>query len=77
MTHHLESIEQFLAKGDYSIEAASLLEAAMSSGWIDEARPEEIEELCHVLASYRPGGGEFLYDEQALHRACVAAERAL
>jgi hypothetical protein len=39
---------------------------------IDEAFPddEQCQELVLALASYRPGGGDYLYDEEAIVPKC-------
>ena len=58
-------IERFCSGDDISIEASNAIEAAL-----EEAFPSEewAQDAVLTLASYRPGGGEFLYDEEATKR---------
>jgi hypothetical protein len=57
----------FVRGDDRSLALAGKLEVA-----IDEAFPddEECQDLVLVLASYRPGGGDYLYDEDAIVPKC-------
>ena len=60
----VEILRKFLERGDYSVSAARELE-----GQLGELPEEEIvEDLIDMLASYRPGGGEYLYDRAALEK---------
>ena len=52
----------FLCKGDFSLDAAGKLESKISQ-FHDNAT---IEDLLDILASYRPGGGEFLFGRERL-----------
>ena len=69
-------VRGFLDRKDFSLAAARLLE-----GQLDEVLQREssavVESLRDVLASYRPGGGEFLFDESYLHHALETACRLL
>ncbi|AXE64429.1 hypothetical protein BBF93_09465 [Hyphomonas sp. CACIAM 19H1] len=56
-------IETFTSGADTSITNANALEVAL-----DLAYPENeyVQETVVMLAMYRPGGGEFLFDEEAI-----------
>lgn len=56
-------IDRFIAGEDRSIKCANELEAA-----INDAFPEDeyLQDTVLMLASYRPGGDEYLYDEEAM-----------
>ena len=58
-------IERFCSGADISVKAANAIEVA-----IDEAFPddEQAQDVVLCLASYRPGGGELLYDELVVGR---------
>jgi len=57
----------FIHKKDQSLALAGSLEAA-----VDMEFPEDgdWQELVLALASYRPGGGEYLYAEYDITRLC-------
>ena len=59
----LSLIEKFIEGEDCSVAVANQIEVA-----IDDTYPEDafMQETVLMLASYRPGGGEFLYDEKTL-----------
>lgn len=61
-----EWIDRFLCGDDISIAAANAIEAA-----IDNLFPEDqqMQALVEVLASYRPGGGDYLYSEDEVRAA--------
>ncbi|MCK9686055.1 hypothetical protein [Scleromatobacter humisilvae] len=56
----VERIERFVDGTDVSVESAGLIEAGL-----DDAFPDDdwMSERVRMLASYRPGGGDSLYDE--------------
>ena len=56
----MERIQRFIDGIDVSLESAGLIEAGL-----DDAFPDNdwFADKVLMLASYRPGGGEFLYDE--------------
>jgi len=61
-------LESFLKKDDWSIASALELE-----GQLDEySAVDGVEDLQDVLASYRPGGGEYLYDKDKLKKHIVS-----
>jgi hypothetical protein len=63
-----ERILRFIDGSDVSVEAAGLIEAGL-----DDAFPDNdwISEKVLMLASYRPGGGEGLYDEAQVRAELV------
>ncbi len=63
------ALRRFMA-GESSRELAAELEVAL-----DDLFPEDprFEELAHALASYRPGGGEFLYGYSRVRPLCEVA----
>lgn len=66
-----ERIKRFVAGTDISVESAGLIEAGL-----DDAFPDNdwIADKVLMLASYRPGGGEALYDE---HQVRAELEKVL
>jgi hypothetical protein len=56
----VERIERFIDGSDVSVESARLIEVGL-----DDAFPDNdwMSERVLMLASYRPGGGDSLYDE--------------
>ncbi len=63
-----ERIQRFIDGVDVSVASAGLIEAGL-----DDAFPDNdwIAEKVLMLASYRPGGGESLYDEQQVRLELV------
>lgn len=63
------ALRRFMA-GESSRELAAEIEVAL-----DDLFPEDprFEDLAHALASYRPGGGEFLYDDSRVRPLCETA----
>ncbi len=72
--HVLELIDVFLRGEDVSINHAWEIEDALENL---EAKPKVIEETLTMLASYRPGGGEFLFDQAAMERQLQLLRRYL
>lgn len=58
-------IERFCNREDTSLEAANAIEVALDGAFPDDERAQAV---VLSLASYRPGGGEFLYDEVEIGR---------
>ncbi|ANH68025.1 hypothetical protein [Mitsuaria sp. 7] len=70
----VEMIERFLRGEDVSMAAANALEVALG----DHADGDEaIEDAALMLASYRLGGGDFLYDEDAMKKPLAKAMERL
>lgn len=62
----LDSIlETFLANDDWSVGSARKLEEELD----DYREFPGVQDLQDVLASYSPGGGEYLYDKRHLQKA--------
>ena len=61
-------IERFVDGTDISVEAAQAIEVGL-----DDAFPDNdwISERVLMLASYRPGGGDSLYDEEQMRAELV------
>lgn len=60
VTALLGLIERFVSGEDHSIALANEIEAEIDDEFPDD---EFMQDTVLILASYRPGGGEFLYDE--------------
>ena len=59
-------VERFCSGDDVSIKSANAIEVALDDAFPDD---DVVQAVVLMLASYRPGGGEFLYDEaQVKHR---------
>jgi hypothetical protein len=61
---------RFISGEDRSLHLAGEIEGAIASTFPND---ERFEDVLHALASYRPGGGPFLYDEEAMVAKCQAA----
>lgn len=59
----VEMLNKFISEEDCSIEMAEKIEVML-----DELFPtdDEIQDFVTCFASYRPGGGEYLYDKNGL-----------
>jgi hypothetical protein len=64
MTELIRILETFLSKGDWSIANANELEGQLA----DYSEVPGVSDLQDILASYRPGGGEYLYDKEKLEK---------
>lgn len=62
----MDLLEQIVQGNQPGVETARRLESAILEQFPDADDDERFEQLLHVLASYSPGGGEFLYDGPAL-----------
>jgi len=67
-------LENFINGSDRSMAAAGKIEVALDDRFGDE---EPFADLALALASYRPGGGEFLYDEEDIVKMALPTLRAL
>lgn len=61
------ALQDFLNGKDRSLTAAGRIEAALDRMFPDD---EEVAGMVRALASYRPGGGEHLYDEEDIKKLC-------
>jgi len=58
-------IEKFINREDISIANANKIESILLDDFEDE---QEVQDVALMLASYRPGGGDFLYDADEIIR---------
>ena len=63
-----QALNRIVTDRDFSLAAAEALESVIARHFRDD---ERLEELQDVLASYRPGGGELLFDETRLESECM------
>ena len=59
----IELIDKFISKQNVSIAHANAIEVAIGDEFPDD---EYMQDVVEILASYRPGGGDYLYDEQTV-----------
>ena len=57
------ALREIVIGNNCSIAVAAALETVIASSF---AQDERFDDLVHILASYRPSGGDFLFDEAAL-----------
>ncbi len=60
-TELIELIDKFVSREDVSLEAANYIECAIDQSFPDD---DYVQDIVGVLASYVPGGGEYLYNEE-------------
>jgi hypothetical protein len=65
-----EMLVSFVDGTDRSLRFANEIEGVLLDHFRDD---EAFEDLLIALASYRPGGGDYLYDEDSLRRVCSEA----
>ena len=74
MPHAVEEIREmlrrFIAREDITIDFAGAIGAALDSEFPED---ERFEDLVLALASYQPGGGEFLYSYESILPLCTGA----
>lgn len=70
LTVLLADLRVFSERADVSQEQAGRIEVALDELFADDAR---FEDLVLALASYQPGGGEFLYDTDDVAKMCHRA----
>jgi hypothetical protein len=63
----LAALKQFIDGPDRGMARAGELEVMLDSAFPDD---EEMQDLVLALASYRPEGGEYLYDEATIVKMC-------
>jgi hypothetical protein len=66
----VDMTEKFVSGGDRSLPFVHQMEALIVGPLSADRRLEDFEA---ALAAYRPGGGDFLLDEEALSFACREA----
>lgn len=81
MMAHRDEIQRIVSLVDKfaSGERSSLADAQEIEVALDDAFPEddEIQDFVTDFASYRPGGGEFLYGHEAMANKCQELRLAL
>lgn len=60
-------LEKFINGENQSINFAAEIETAFAETFPED---ERFDDLMDILASYHPGGGELLYDENQLKKEC-------
>ena len=70
----IENIDQFVHGGTADLELANLIEIE-----IDRLFPEDdyMQSVVVMLASYRPGGGDYLYDVEQISKALLRVKAKL
>jgi len=63
-------LEAFVGGTDQSVRAANEIEGFLAESFPDD---EGLDDLTAALASYRPFGGDFLYDRHSIRRVCADA----
>ena len=78
MTYGVDEVRQmlrrFIAGEDIGTDLAGRMEVALDSLFPEDDR---FEDLVLALASYQPGGGEFLYSYESILPLCKAALKEL
>jgi len=69
-----ELVQQFVSGADTSIRAANEIEVALDDGLPED---EYVQETVEMLAMYRPGGGEFLFDTAAITERLIETMKRL
>ena len=72
--HVADLLRRFASGENRSSKVAGDLEAAIDTLFPED---EDWQDLVHALASYRPSGGLYLYDEQQIVPKCKWALEAL
>jgi hypothetical protein len=76
-TETVNFLKKIAAGGDSSVETARSLESAILSEFTDADEDPRFDELLHVLASYEPVGGDYLYNGRSLADECRQVLRIL
>jgi hypothetical protein len=63
-----ELIERFVSATDTSIDAANEIEASLDGSFPDD---DYIQQTVEMLAMYRPGGENFLFDTAAISQRLI------
>lgn len=70
----VQAIDSFINGKDRSIKAANLIEGFIADLFSDD---EKFEDTVIALASYRPGGGDYLHDEKAMTNILIQTRKLL
>ncbi|MDH3976694.1 MAG: hypothetical protein OEV42_20725 [Deltaproteobacteria bacterium] len=68
-------LEVFIEGKDRSVKWANSVESVIDK--INKENETDFEELQDYLASYQPGGGEFLYNEKEMEVICLKVLKKL
>ncbi|WP_339162748.1 hypothetical protein [Methylobacterium bullatum] len=63
-----QAIERFISGMDVSIETVNYIEVALDDGFPCD---DYVQQTVEMLAMYRPGGGEFLFDTGAIKQRLI------
>ncbi|OGO79462.1 MAG: hypothetical protein A2Y23_07100 [Clostridiales bacterium GWB2_37_7] len=63
----IQMLNKFISREDCSMEIAGKIEVALDELFPDD---DDIQDFITCFASYRPGGGEYLYDENSMIKEC-------
>ena len=74
MKEIVQALQEIVDTRNLSLEAAGRLESIIAERYSEDPRFSDLE---HILASYRPRGGAFLYGEDALVRECAYVLKVL
>ena len=61
----IEMLNKFISREDCSMEIANKIEVTLDELFPDD---DEIQDFVTYFASYRPSGGNYLYDEDSMVR---------
>jgi hypothetical protein len=67
-------VQQFVSGTDTSVGAANEIEAALDGGFPED---DYVQQTVEMLAMYRPGGGEFLFDTAAITERLIETMKHL
>ncbi len=59
-------LETFISGRDRSLALANRIEVELDRAWPGN---DEVQRVVEMLAAYRPGGGDFLFNEEQITRA--------
>jgi len=65
----ITAVLQVLASGSVTRKTVSLAEELLRSAGLD--RFVDVDDFLDMCASFRPGGGDYLYDEASIARAAL------
>jgi hypothetical protein len=67
-------VQRFVSGADTSIEAANEIEVALDDSFPDS---DYVQQTVEMLAMYRPGGGELLFDTAAIRQRLIETMKQL
>jgi hypothetical protein len=66
----IDLLEQIIFGNQRGTEITKQLESAIIEQYPNADDDERFEQILHVLASYNPDGGQYMYNESALVEEC-------